>query len=109
MTDGTAHELEPAGVAMHRALERMSAASSLDIVKNAELAAAAYPSVYYALGLFDNPQPGSSAAVMAGYVAETVAVASLSRVALGRQPLTDEQVMGVKEFLRSIFNGLFDR
>lgn len=38
-----------------------------------------------------------------------VALAAISRAATGEEPMTHEQIDGVRKFFKTIFNGLFDR
>ena len=109
MTEGTEHELDPAFSAIQRAAERISTAPSLRQAMEPGISGEVSDAVEYALGTFDKTNPRSPEGVLAGYVAEVVAVASISRSATGERPMTHAEINSVKDFLRSIFNGIFDR
>ncbi|GAA5225919.1 hypothetical protein ACX80R_17770 [Paeniglutamicibacter antarcticus] len=61
-----------------------------------------------ALELFAGPGIRATGSALANYTAEIVAVGALSRAASGEAPMTIEEVHGVRDFLRIIFNGLFE-
>lgn len=109
MEDPAEDDHDPVSAAILRARARMGGTLAGTRAEAHESNAEVRRTVASALELFTGPRITAAGSAVEDYTAEIVAVGALSRSASGEAQMTEEEVRGVRDFLRIIFNGLYEK
>ncbi|MDO5744599.1 MAG: hypothetical protein Q4P23_09015 [Micrococcaceae bacterium] len=109
MEDPAEDDQDPVSAAIRRARARMGGTLAGTRAEAHESNDDVRRTVSSALELFAGPRITAAGSALEDYTAEIVAVGALSRAASGEAPMSEEEVRGVWDFLRIIFNGLYEK